>query len=1340
MLEANMGAPSANRLFLEKIYWLNQLKGELPETTLIPDFVRPRHGGVKNQVVVFELEEAISRVVIDLGQGSEVSVYVFLLSVVNSLLTQYTRCYDFIVGVPAYSVEGANQGGNVALPLRGQINPDVSFKDFLLQTKADLIHTYLHQNYPLEYLHPLLDKPHDPNRQPLFDIVVLLENIHDPAAMAQHHSGRSIAQLKTDLTIAFAIDGDRITGRIDYSDLLFAAETIQQFGRACVNGIESLVRQPTTAIQDIAFLKPSDQQQQFAFNSLPAPYPLHQTINQLFERQVAQTPDQIAAVWHETRLTYRDLNEQANQLGRQLRQAGLNPGEFVGILKGRDPHFLTAILAIHKAGGAYVPIDSTYPSDRIRYMLTDSKVRFLLTDATTLEALSDLFSDWGQADFGVEYLICLDDLPEQFTSPETVKVRDRTTLTQFSTDNLPEQHSAIYPAYMLYTSGSTGRPKGAIIRHDGAVNHIYAQREALELRPSFNFLQSAPASSDISVWQFLGPLLTGGKTVILDTEAVCNPEVLLRVLQSESLTLAELVPGVLKALIDHASQLPQEQRSLPQLKWMMVTGEYVAVEIVNQWLQLYPNIAIVNAYGPTEAADDITQAVLTQPLPANQRTVPIGHPLANLSLYVLDPQTRLLPIGAPGEIAVSGIGVGNGYWQNPVKTSASFVPNPFLSPDDIETSHHRLIYKTGDLGRWRADGSLEFLGRIDNQVQIRGFRIELGEIEAVLMQHPAIDETVVLVREDYPGRQMLVAYWVASAGPGQMTKLEAAFEVGSEMGDDVPAQLRQFLQEQLPEHMVPSAFVLLERLPRTPNGKIDRRSLPAPNPMRSDKQSYVAPRTPVERAIAEIWQHILGIEQVGIHDNFFDLGGHSLLITQLFTRLNNTFEVKVSLRRLFNAPTIASIAQEVQRLQQDPNAESEPEPVIDFATEAQLDPTIQPEGSAYESDRLPTAILLTGATGFLGAFLLYEVLQQTQADIYCLVRATNTEAGGQKIQDNLLAYQLWDDAFKLRINPVIGDLSQPHLGMSDAVFAELAARLDVIYHSGAQVNAIAPYEAFKAANVLGTQEVLRLANQVKIKPMHFVSSTGVVPSAQAGANAIQEDSPLELTALPGSGYARSKWVAEKLVVAARDRGLPVCIYRPGFITGHSKTGVCNTDDIIYRMIKGCIQIGSLPNLEVTLDLNPCDYVSQAIVHLSSQKDSLNQVFHLVNPQPISMATVFQYISALGYPLEFTDYASWRAKLLTQGTAENALYPLIPAFAAQEKLVPEAGSMNMIAEPSPPSKSCPVVQPFDARNTQMGLARSPVSCPALDKTLLDNYFTHLVHSGFLTPPIRVASRV
>ncbi|MEO0435185.1 MAG: thioester reductase domain-containing protein, partial [Cyanobacteria bacterium J06656_5] len=362
------------------------------------------------------------------------------------------------------------------------------------------------------------------------------------------------------------------------------------------------------------------------------------------------------------------------------------------------------------------------------------------------------------------------------------------------------------------------------------------------------------------------------------------------------------------------------------------------------------------------------------------------------------------------------------------------------------------------------------------------------------------------------------------------------------------------------------------------------------------------------------------------------------------------------MRKLFASPTIAAIAQEIERIQHAPPGTllDEDAAVIDFAAEAVLDERIQPNGTPYNPTIAPKAIFLTGATGFLGAFLLYELLQQTQADIYCLVRAADTEAGKHKIQSKLESYLLWDDAFSNKIKPIIGDLSQPLLGISDQQFQQLAEQLDVIYHSGALVDSISPYGRFKAANVLGTQEILRLASQAQVKPVHFISSTGVVPSGNAEAGTIQENDNLDDVAMPGSGYAQSKRVAEKLVTIARDRGLPVCIYRPGFITGHSKTGICNPGDIIYRMIKGCIQIESMPNLDVSLDLNPCDYVSRAIVYLSNQQTSLGNVFHLVNPQPLSMADVYQYIRSVGFPIAFVEYEQWRSQLVKQGSSMVSL--------------------------------------------------------------------------------------
>jgi amino acid adenylation domain-containing protein len=457
---------------------------------------------------------------------------------------------------------------------------------------------------------------------------------------------------------------------------------------------------------------------------------------------------------------------------------------------------------------------------------------------------------------------------------------------------------------MLYTSGSTGLPKGAIVRHDGAVNHIYAQFDELELTEEFCFLQSAPSSTDISVWQFLAPLLIGGKTVIVDLETVAIGEKLFQVLKSSKITVVELVPALFGSLLEYTSRLAIAETELPSLKWMMVVGEPVSVSWVNKWLQIYPSVKIANAYGPTEAADDITQLIVDKPLPENQRTVPIGKPLANLNLYILDRQMQLLPIGAPGEICVSGIGVGAGYWKNEEKTKLSFVPNPFTDArKNLPANRPDLIYKTGDLGRWLGDGNIEFLGRIDHQVKLRGFRVELGEIEAFLVQHQAVREAVVVVRE-HNGDKRLVAYVVP----------KSEFAQDRTTSSELVQQLRDFLQQKLPGHMVPSAIVVLEALPLSPSGKVDRRALPVPSFKNESEFGFVAPRTPAEQIVADIWAQVLKQEHIGIHDHFFDLGGHSLLATQAISRLREAFKLELPLRCLFEAPTVAQLVEHIEKM------------------------------------------------------------------------------------------------------------------------------------------------------------------------------------------------------------------------------------------------------------------------------------------------------------------------------------------------------------------------------------------------------------------------------------------
>ena len=887
-------------LFSQKIYWLNRLSGELPETNLIQDYVRPSQYTGKNKSHNFELPNYLSQAIIKLTKKSYFLVYLILLSAFKILLQKHTRNNDLIVGIPVYKkIDGINLGylnDNQLIPLRTQLCNEMTFKNFFIQVKDAVVQAYSHQDYCFDELTGLLNLPQSENRCPLFDVVLLLENIHNKTG---------IAKFNNDITVSFLVEDGAINGSIEYSDTIFNDENIRLMSQYYVNVVENVVNNINIPISDIAALNNNDKYKLLeGYNSIIKKYPIHKTINDLFEKQVYKTPSNIAVVHQKTKLTYQELNEKANQLAFMLRQLGLSKGEFVGIFKDRDVNFIIAIIAIYKAGGAYVPIDSTYPSNRIEYMLSNSEVKFLLTDSSLLSVLANVINNFSQ----LKSIICLDSVVAesiQLAHNNSLTIYDKLDFSNLPEENLEQINDACDPAYMLYTSGSTGLPKGAIVRHDGAVNHIYAQFDELELTEEFCFLQSAPSSTDISVWQFLAPLLIGGKTVIVDIETVAIPDKLFNVLKSEEITVVELVPALFGGLLEYTSGLPIYERELPNLKWMMVVGEPVSVNWVNKWLQIYPDIKIVNAYGPTEAADDITQFIVDKPLPENQRTVPIGKPLANLNLYILDEQMKLLPIGAPGEICVSGVGVGAGYWKNEEKTKLSFVPNPFTdAKKKLPGNRTDLIYKTGDLGRWLPDGNIEFLGRIDHQVKIRGFRVELGEIEAFLGQHQAVRDAVVVVREENPDDKRLVAYVVP----------KPEFYQDGSTSSQLIQQLRDLLQEKLPGHMIPSAIVLLEALPLAPSGKVDRQALPVPSYNNEAKLGFVAPRTPTEEIVADIWGQVLKQSTIGIHDNFFDLGGHSLLATQAISRLREAFKIELPLRSLFEAPTVAQLVERIEKM------------------------------------------------------------------------------------------------------------------------------------------------------------------------------------------------------------------------------------------------------------------------------------------------------------------------------------------------------------------------------------------------------------------------------------------
>jgi amino acid adenylation domain-containing protein/thioester reductase-like protein len=539
-------------------------------------------------------------------------------------------------------------------------------------------------------------------------------------------------------------------------------------------------------------------------------------------------------------------------------------------------------------------------------------------------------------------------------------------------------------------------------------------------------------------------------------------------------------------------------------------------------------------------------------------------------------------------------------------------------------------------------------------------------------------------------------------------------------------QLRSYLKEKLPAYMVPSAFVMLEVLPMTPNGKVDRRALPPPSSDRPALEiEFIAPRTPIELQLAEIWSQVLGIDPLGIYDGFFELGGDSLRVTQLIFRVEEAFQVVVPLLEFFKAPTIHGLREQIQSGDRHSQKATEFMSLSQLQTEAHLDPAIQPPLELPEGASLSTAapqhLFLTGATGFLGAFLLHELLQQTEATVYYLVRARTVLEGTQKLQHALERYLPGVEFPYTRLVPLLGDLSQPYLGLSENKFQALARSLDGIYHCGASVNLVYPYTALHAPNVLGTQEILKLASQEKLKPVHYISTLDVFESlAATGVTTIQEGDSIAQGPGISGGYAQSKWVAEQLMSQARLRGLPVCIYRPGLVTGHSQTGIANTEDLVSRWIKGLIQLNCSPLLDLSIDMSPVDYISEAIAYLSLQPQSYGNTFHLVNPQPLSLKDFVQELNRLGYPLQQVPYPQWQAVLKQETNALSPLSAVLTEPMAEQSLtrleIWLAGN-----------------QIFEGRQTLQGLANSGITCPAVDNKLLERYLTYLIHSGVLAMP-------
>lgn len=814
-----------------------------------------------------------------LAQQHQLTLNTFVQGAWALLLNRYSGEHEVVFGVTVAGrppeLDGVESMLGLfinSLPLRVSIDPGAPILAWLKALLAQNVGMRQYEYAPLVQIQGWSEVPRG---RALFDSLLVFESAPvDPSLMSQampfdiQEEGNR-THTNYPLT-AVIILGTELGLQLSYNPHAFESATIARLLEHFQAVLEQMAAQPDCRVSDITMLRAPEQHQVIQqWNRTRAEYPAGAGIAELFAAQAARTPAAVAVQCGPDALTYAELDRQAAHVAAGLEAAGVGPDEVVGVLAERSLSLVVLILGVFKAGAGYLPLDPQHPAARWRQILTHGGVGVLVTHSSLEDQVRAAFPA-GSAAFPVD----LHTLEALLTVEPTGAVA------------APATHPG-QVGYVIFTSGSTGTPKGAVVTQQGMVNNVWGKGPTLGLTESDVVAQTASACFDISVWQLLSALLWGGRVEIFEDEIVRDPPRLLAEFARTGVTVAELVPSLLREVV-----AVEPAVALPRLRWLLPTGEAVTPELCRSWFARYPAVPLLNAYGPAECADDVAYHALPGPPAVEERGVPIGRPAANLQLYILTAELAPVPVGVSGELCVGGVGVGRGYLQEPARTADRFVPHPFSAVPGAR------LYRTGDIGRYRADGTIEFLGRRDHQVKVRGFRIELGEIEAALAAEPGVEDQVVLVREDRPGQRQVVAYVVGEAGRE-------------------PERLRRALRERLPEYMVPALVVALAAVPLTPNGKVNRAALPAPEGG-SEAAAYVAPQTPTEALLAGIWAEVLGCPRVGRSDNFFDLGGHSLLATQIMSRLRKIFDAALPLRSLFECPTIVELAGAIELYHQTP--------------------------------------------------------------------------------------------------------------------------------------------------------------------------------------------------------------------------------------------------------------------------------------------------------------------------------------------------------------------------------------------------------------------------------------
>ena len=931
-------------------YWREQLAGPPPVLQMPTDRPRPAMETYSGRTDVFLLPPALKQALTELSHREGATLFMTLLAGFNTVLSRWTGQEDIAVGSPIANRTRTEVKGIIGffvntLVMRSDLSGSPTFRELLARTKRMALDAYANQDVPLERVVEAVQPDRNLSHAPLFQVVFVLQNAPMDYAelpgLTMNYAETDSGTAQFDMSLSIKDTRQGLYCKINYNTDLFDEATIARLMGHFRTVLEGAVADPDQPVHALPMLTEAEREQVTReWNDTHQEFPTDVLLHELFEAQVERMPDRVAVVFEGAMLTYRELNRRANQLARHLQSIGVGRGSRVGVHLGRSLELMVSLLGTQKAGAAYVPLDPGYPTDRLAFLMKDAELTVLLTMS------------------GIEKTL--------FASVPQILFLDRASVAIAAQDdsNLPRLIGAEDPAYILYTSGSTGRPKGALVPHRAVCNHMLWLQREFSIGADDAMLQKNSLNFDGSVLEMYWPLLAGARLVLAHPDGHFDPDYMAKTIRREGVTLLVMVPSVLSLLLDSP-----HLAACTSLRYVIAGGEVLTRELQQRLHNVLPDAELVNIYGPTEACINATFHVCAK---GATGTLPIGRPIDNVQVYILDERLQPVPVGVPGELHIGGRGIGLGYLNRPELTDKTFIANPFGQEGDR-------LYKTGDLACWLPSGEIEYVGRRDHQVKLRGLRIELGEIEAVLLAQEMVREAVVLVVN-----AALVAYVVPEPG----WDLEA---------------LRAQLQRQVPAYMVPSQFVLLEQMPLSPNGKADRLALPAPQPLGAATREPVAPRNETERRVADLWSQLLKQDVLDVRASFFELGGHSLLAMQLMMRVREQFGVDLPLRQLFERPALADFAARILELELSENAaHQEAAPIERIARDGEIPLSfaqqrmwfldqLEPDSSLYN---IPFAVRVQGV---IDASLLGRCFQEIVSR-HEILRTTFANHSGQPVQ------------------------------------------------------------------------------------------------------------------------------------------------------------------------------------------------------------------------------------------------------------------------------------------------------------------------------------------------------